>query len=282
TGSCPGGNWLIGGEATLPCVHVAKTGRWPQSARLYWQVGPQNVVYAYYEGQTQSDHQNAKYKGRAMAFESEIRDGNLSLQINNLTIRDGNDYTCYFLVNNRKIYECLVQLQIAAHSSQPVIRTQDIRLGEEVNLSCQSSGGFPKPVFNWTYSGGNSLPIGSQVNTSAQSDPSSGLWNVTSVLRVNVTSNSTFLCSVFNPRTQERQDSELWTYTTHHAEKVSSQPQYLISLSVGVAVLSCVPVVAAIIIVLVKRRNEYTGVARADGTVEETRTHNTATEMHPL
>ncbi|XP_078391687.1 CD276 antigen homolog [Cetorhinus maximus] len=202
---------LLGGQVTLPCTYKEKETFSLSSVRLYWQTDQKDLVYGYYDGQRDETHQKQQYKGRAIGFETEIQSGNLSLRIHNLTINDENKYICYFFVDTKKVLECHVQLQITAHFSRPVIlgpQQEDIRPGEEVKLTCQSSGGYPEPLVNWTDTGGNSLPGQSQVDTTMQPDPVSGLWNVTSVLRVNITVTSTFLCSFFNIWTQEKRDSE--------------------------------------------------------------------------
>ncbi|XP_041032612.1 CD276 antigen-like [Carcharodon carcharias] len=275
---------LLGGQATLPCTYKEK-GSFPlSSVRLYWQTDQKELVYGYYNSQSDETHQKHQYKGRVIVFETEVQSGNLSLQIHNLTINDEKNYFCYFFVNTKKVLECHVQLQIAARFSRPVIlgpQQEAIRPGEEVNLTCQSSGGYPKPLVNWTDAGGNLLPGQSQVDTTMQPDPVSGLWNVTSVLRVNVTVTSTFLCSIFNIWTQEKQDSEVSNITLNtkpYPQTGAAHAHYLIAIYVLIAAFLCLVVVAIIVFSRKRHKSFYRGVATADGGTNRTGIYNTSTE----
>ncbi|XP_038669520.1 ICOS ligand-like isoform X2 [Scyliorhinus canicula] len=272
---------MVGSPIILPCFYKQEAINPHSSLRLFWQVNKQ-VVYNYKDGRSDPTYQDDKYKGRVMASDTAIRNGNLSLQINNLTIPDENDYTCYFMIDNKNVLQSLVRLQIAANFSLPLMsapRPQDIQLGEEVNFTCRSSGGYPKPVLNWIDAKGDSLPRGNQGNTTTQSDPASGLWSVTSVLRINITQKSTFLCSVFNSRTQETRSSGQWTYIRNDPLEGTTHPQHLIVVYAVVAGLICLTVLVPIIIFSLKKRR---GVYTTGVTMDETQAHITSTELQCL
>ncbi|XP_048450400.1 CD276 antigen-like [Rhincodon typus] len=257
---------LVGGQAILPCIYEVTGPVSLTSARLYWQFPPKKVAYAFLEGKPEEQYVESHYRGRTTVPKTELIRGNFSLQLNNLTVKDDVEYHCYFFLNNRKAYECQLQLHIAAPYQPPVLsasRGESLGAGLPVNLSCHSFGGFPAPVVNWTDDAGRPLGRDTEVNTSVEQDPVSGLYNVTSSVRIIAAVGTSVRCSVFNSRIQQRLDSIVWAYTSSNTSLPfkAAHPQYLIILYVSAAVIVCVCFVVAI---LCTRSKRYRGVRTVD------------------
>ncbi|XP_078092347.1 programmed cell death 1 ligand 1-like [Mustelus asterias] len=256
---------IIGEQVSLPCHFDVSRQQGVSQLRVLWQIAGHRLVHAQYGESEFVTSQAARYRNRTRVPVDRMESGDMSLQLDAVTLEDGGLYECLVLVpsskGHHKEQETTVTLVTAAHFNTPKISgpsPEFIRVGQEVTLTCSSSAGYPDPIVNWTSAGGNPLPIGSHVNTSAQSDPSSGLWNVTSVLRVNVTSNSTFLCSIFNRRTREGKTAD-WKYFKKPGPLY--RPLTLILLIV-------LPVIALILIVgllLYKKRRTHTRYSVTDG-----------------
>ncbi|XP_078391689.1 ICOS ligand-like [Cetorhinus maximus] len=232
---------IIGERVILPCSFNVSRGRNASDLHVLWQTAENQLVHAQLGEKEWDTTQDVRYRNRTQVLVARIAEGNLSLDLDAVTSADGGLYKCIVLVLSDKGFsneqETKVLLAAAAHFSRPVIlgpQQEDIRPGEEVKLTCQSSGGYPEPLVNWTDAGGNLLPGQSQVDTTMQPDPVSGLWNVTSVLRVNITVNSTFLCSIFNKSTRESRTTH-WKYSWNPVQSGKASVLILVAVLIGVA-----------------------------------------------
>ncbi|XP_038668965.1 CD276 antigen homolog [Scyliorhinus canicula] len=210
---------IIGERVLLPCSYTVNRGT---DLHVLWQTEKDQLVHAQLGDREYSKTQEYRYRNRTRLTVEKMTRGDLSLELDAVNLADQGMYNCIVLEaqpndGNRMKQNTKVNLITAAHYSTPLIsgpRQESIQEGKEVKLTCTSSSGYPEPTVNWMDGGGNLLPLGSQVNTTVQSDPASGLWNVTSVLRVNVTINCTFLCSIFNRSTRETKSSLHWKYSS--------------------------------------------------------------------
>ncbi|XP_041032769.1 CD276 antigen-like [Carcharodon carcharias] len=232
---------IISERVLLPCRFNMSRGQNASDLHVLWQTAENQLVHAQLGESEWDTTQDLRYRNRTQVLVARISEGNLSLELDAVRPADEGLYSCIVLVlgdkGRSKEQETKVHLVAAAHFSRPVIlgpQQEAIRPGEEVNLTCQSSGGYPKPLVNWTDAGGNLLPGQSQVDTTMQPDPVSGLWNVTSVLRVNVTVNSTFLCSIFNKSTRESRTAR-WKYSWNPDQSGKASALILVAVLIGVA-----------------------------------------------
>ncbi|XP_048450566.1 ICOS ligand-like [Rhincodon typus] len=209
---------MIGERVTLPCSYE-EGGRWQVSdLRVLWQTATDLVVHAQYGAIEENDAQESRYRNRTSLVVGHISKGDLSLQLDTVNAADGGRYQCIVLKKGltgfRKVKASHVSLITAANYSVPVISGPgqgEIGLGEEVNLTCSSFGGYPLPVVSWIDRDGQTLPEDAHVDTFS-SDPGSGLYNVTSILQITATGNTSLCCAIFNKSTQERKLSFPWKW----------------------------------------------------------------------
>ncbi|XP_059497274.1 CD276 antigen-like [Stegostoma tigrinum] len=258
---------LVRGQALLPCIYEVMGPVSLTSARIYWQFSPEKVAYVFSNGKPEEQYVESYYRGRTTVPKTELVRGNLSLQLSNLTVKDDVEYHCYFFLNDKKVHACHLRLYIAAPYQPPVLSAsqgESLGAGLAVNLSCHSFGGFPAPVVNWTDDAGRPLGRDAEVNTSVEQDPVSGLYNVTSSLRIVAAVGTSVRCSVFNSRIQQRLDSIVWAYASSNTSLPfrTANPHYLIALYVTVAVIACVCLLIAIVWIWNKKFRGVRSAAR--------------------
>ncbi|XP_059497237.1 CD276 antigen-like isoform X2 [Stegostoma tigrinum] len=209
---------MIGERVTLPCRYE-EGRRWQVSdLRILWQTATDLVVHAQYGVIEENNAQDSRYRNRTSLLVEQISKGDLSLQLDAVNAADGGSYQCIVLKKGltrfRKVKASHVSLITAANYSLPVISGPaqgEIGLGEEVNLTCSSFGGYPAPAVSWVDCDGRTLPEDAHVDTFS-SEPGSGLYNVTSVLQITATRNTSLSCAIFNKSTQERKTSFPWKF----------------------------------------------------------------------
>ncbi|KAM9384701.1 ICOS ligand-like isoform 2-T2 [Pholidichthys leucotaenia] len=88
---------------------------------------------------------------------------------------------------------CTICLRIAASFSSPQVLKED-----NTSFLCHSSGGYPLPTVYWLINDTEEPPEGS-VRTQAVWLPESVLYNVTSLLTVNISQDDSVSCVIENP-----------------------------------------------------------------------------------
>ncbi|XP_060708603.1 CD276 antigen homolog [Hemiscyllium ocellatum] len=275
---------LIGGQVLLPCLYKEKGPLPLQSARVFWQNARNDVAYYFLDGTLGERYMTHRYSGRTTIPKAELQKGNLSLQMNNINVKDDGKYSCILTVRNKKVHECQIQLQVAAPYQTPVLSASQgdvLDMGLPVNLSCISSGGFPAPVLNWTDDAGRPLPPDTEEKTTVAADPRTGLYNVSSTIRIIAPLGMSVRCSIFNRRTSEHLHSSVWTYshTNSGSQSDTGYPQYLIALSVSITAVVCVGLIAAIIC---SHRGRYRGVPTTDTAENPSKTDPSMTELQVI
>ncbi|XP_059813400.1 CD276 antigen-like isoform X2 [Hypanus sabinus] len=212
------------------------------------------------------EDQVAEQYGHQVNSVGGVERGNLSIQINNVTPYDEGLYTCYIFkkqqLERSKIGECEVFLLVKANFSTPTIvgpNPERVQPGDVVNLTCHSSGGYPKPTVNWT-DGENRPLLGTRQDDFSQ-DGVLRLWNISSMIQVKVSAKSSFACTVVNTRTNRSTTSPAWSVNT---PAPTATPSPLVPTVPHVAII--VPCVVLCLIALVglflwlKLHCRYTGV----------------------
>ncbi|XP_058652836.1 CD276 antigen homolog isoform X2 [Onychostoma macrolepis] len=111
------------------------------------------VVHSFYYEIDQLDRQSADYSGRTKLNHKELAEGNASLSIANIGLKDAGNYMC--IVNNRKgTGKGVVQLVYTAFCSEPrlsiLLKSTDVTVQYEME-------GYPKPEVMWLGSEGQNL-----------------------------------------------------------------------------------------------------------------------------
>ncbi|NXT53130.1 CD86 protein, partial [Pluvianellus socialis] len=159
--------------------------------RVFWQKGTDEVVHEVYHGQEKLDNLSPKYINRT---KMDMDKG--TLQLLNAGVVDEGQYTCIIQHSHngspRVIHKSECLLHIIANYSQPEIAW--LHAGERkangyLNLSCSSSGGYPKPEqMTWLISQGNTTRrLVHHMDVSQ--DAVTKLFNVTSKLHIPVPRN---------------------------------------------------------------------------------------------
>ncbi|XP_051901487.1 CD276 antigen-like isoform X2 [Pristis pectinata] len=267
-----------GEHAFLLCRYNKEEGFSLRDNYFSWQLGKM-MVYLFEGGKSKEKDIDGEYKGRVTTIGT-VERGNLSLQITNVTPNDEGVYTCHIFTKvpeQTKTDECSIRLQVTANYSTPSIvgpLSGDASPGDVVNLTCLSSGGYPQPVVNWT--DGESRPL---VNVSSEDemgqDQGSKLWNVSSVIEVMVTPNSSFICTVRNPRTGEIRRSSPWRAQAPTCPppptSVAQHTSTVVSVAVPCVLLTCLAVI--VLALWLQSRRRYPGVPSRDPPRDQTVSH---------
>ncbi|KAL0970540.1 hypothetical protein UPYG_G00243490 [Umbra pygmaea] len=132
--------------------------------------------------------QNPSYRGRTSLFKEEMKNGNISLKLRNVTVSDAGKYTCFVPTLKSLKWEDSVELIVGA-VSRPVISIVGF-MG--VVLQCEVKGLIYKYEVTWLDSDGNILPAGP---TEIQTD-SEGRYTVRGEVTIQKTDDNMFTCRV--------------------------------------------------------------------------------------
>ncbi|XP_010003816.1 PREDICTED: T-lymphocyte activation antigen CD80 [Chaetura pelagica] len=185
----------VGQKVGLPCCHEIPSSETLHSYRVYWQKNVTGVVLAYAEGKSLSDHVPflPRYKNR-----TEMDPRNLTLWISPVEILDNASYQCVVqhlkrLQNPSLLCDEHVTLFVTADFSEPNI-TAEVSTNScestEMVVRCSSHGGFPKPKISGAL---NNVSVVWNVSWVSES---LSLYNVTAEVRLNVTKDVEFTCSI--------------------------------------------------------------------------------------
>ncbi|XP_068926080.1 T-lymphocyte activation antigen CD80 [Petaurus breviceps papuanus] len=161
--------------------------------RVYWQ-NDKRVVQAYVPGKKVEELIDRSYVNRTTAIDLS---NNLSITILSLQVSDEGIYECIVqkLVGGqyKRVHKFDVKLSIRADFSDPVIFVCEEELPFPTwRINCSSRNGYPQPKLSWLKTG---MEITSS-NTTTFQDPTSRLYNIESVLRVNRTNNFSLTCLI--------------------------------------------------------------------------------------
>lgn len=125
--------------------------------------------------------------------------GNFSLELPKVTPKDEKMNYSLFLTSpeNESVLLCSLCLKMAARFSLPRLHTDRAVDSNRTVFLCQSSGGFPQPMVYWLINDTDPPPEGS-VSTDLAPLSDSNLYNVTSQLTVNISTDSSVSCHIRN------------------------------------------------------------------------------------
>ncbi|XP_034144768.1 uncharacterized protein LOC117593488 [Esox lucius] len=149
----------------LPCSLNSSATIDPKRLQFYWQDKDSKVLYSFDKGE-ENRHQDSHYKNKTEAFKIEMSSGNLSIQLNNLTLQDQNTYLVFatmFSNTDKPLREfikvCHTSLDVAAW-----FPTQEWH--PQIKVTCSIQGGYPQPKVTCSVQGANPE---SEVTCSVQS-----------------------------------------------------------------------------------------------------------------
>ncbi|KAA0723984.1 Butyrophilin subfamily 1 member A1 [Triplophysa tibetana] len=140
----------VGLTVTLPCWISPQTDAGTLEIRWYRPERFNTPVLFYQEGKIQEvqeeEYRNRSSLSRRSALSNGLKDGDVSLRLDNLTLQDGGVFYCY--VSGDWYDSQAVTLNISALGRTPVLSPQPLN-DTHVNVSCRSSGWFPEPSVMW-------------------------------------------------------------------------------------------------------------------------------------
>ncbi|NXS36315.1 CD86 protein, partial [Pomatostomus ruficeps] len=161
---------------------------------IFWQKDINKVVHEVYYGQEKHDNLSPEYINR-----TKVDMRKWTLQLLNAGVEDEGRYQCIIMQkkNNEDpttmIHKSECSLHIIANYSQPEIaelHTGELKPNGYLNLSCSSSGGYPKPKeMTWLISHEN-ITHSSTAHMDVSQDAVTKLYNVTSTLNIPVPAKS--------------------------------------------------------------------------------------------
>ncbi|KAM9424401.1 butyrophilin subfamily 2 member A2-like isoform 2-T2 [Pholidichthys leucotaenia] len=141
-----------GHTVNLPCWYGPAVKE--EDLEVRWYRGDQfeTPIIHYKHKKLQQESLDSSYIGRVSFGLKDESSGGVQifvgLTLENVTIKDEGDYTCY--VTSLQSYESAsLQLTVTETGSQPVLSpvwTED----NTVNVSCESEGWYPQPVLSWS------------------------------------------------------------------------------------------------------------------------------------
>uniref|UniRef100_A0AAR2L7Z9 Ig-like domain-containing protein n=1 Tax=Pygocentrus nattereri TaxID=42514 RepID=A0AAR2L7Z9_PYGNA len=141
-----------GSSAVLPCGLTPALNAKMFDLRWY-KNDYNNPVLLYKDLKVQENPGDAQYRGRVSLI-GELDKGNVSLRLENLTLADGGEYVCF--VKSDIWYEkASVNLIVRVLGSFPLFSLAEF--GDQVNVSCASTGWSPKPTLTWRDKRGREL-----------------------------------------------------------------------------------------------------------------------------
>ncbi|KAI7805791.1 hypothetical protein IRJ41_020842, partial [Triplophysa rosa] len=191
----------------LPCTFQVD-GSWDLSSTVItWQRGL-DVVHSFYYSRDQLDRQNPLYAKRTSLFNREMAQGNASLRLHNVTVKDAGMYTCSISTNSGSQKKSF-GVNITAFYSEP--RLQFSVLNDVVTLLVTSEGGHPSPTLQWLIE--NSEDITNQTQTHLAEDTHTGLYSVSSWINLTEVTNSSLTFILYNNLLGQKIRREIQLYS---------------------------------------------------------------------
>ncbi|XP_073715727.1 butyrophilin subfamily 1 member A1 isoform X2 [Misgurnus anguillicaudatus] len=142
----------LGSSVILPCWTSPPINTEALEIRWYLPEQFNFPVLLYHDGKVQ-ETQEEQYRNRSSLTlrsvqSNGLKDGDVSLRLENLRIGDAGVFHCY--VSGDKSYDSqVVTLNITAVGSPLVLFSQPVSDDTRLNVSCRSSGWFPEPSVAW-------------------------------------------------------------------------------------------------------------------------------------
>ncbi|XP_073708785.1 CD276 antigen-like [Garra rufa] len=220
---------VIGERAILPCVSNGLKNWTSLHISSEWRKGIETIhTSVWIEGQVEM--QNVSNSVRATVSALAPNTGDFSMELHDVHLSDAHNYSFHLKLHgqNRSSLVCTVCLTIAGNFSHPTLLREKGVDGKETTLFCNSQGGFPAPSVYWLVNH-TQHPPETSVTTFMNILPQSELYNITSVLSINISADTAISCVIENnllnetltatnfgvlPRTSERRLSEyLWVFS---------------------------------------------------------------------
>ncbi|XP_059843000.1 NACHT, LRR and PYD domains-containing protein 1 homolog [Hypanus sabinus] len=103
----------LNGDVLLPCTFTVSANLDMYNLVVTWQrTDSLAVVYSFYSGLEHPEHQAAEFRGRTQLFHQEFLKGNANLKLENVTLFDVGNYTCFVFEEGSEHIENIVELRL--------------------------------------------------------------------------------------------------------------------------------------------------------------------------
>ncbi|KAK1169693.1 hypothetical protein AOXY_G8553 [Acipenser oxyrinchus oxyrinchus] len=139
---------IIRNSVTIPCEYENEGIIERKNISIEWRTSDSLIVHSFVHGEDKLDNQAPQYKNRTKIFKTEVEHGNFSLRLSDIIPKDMKEYKCFFHKEDSSTSKRVdtVCLNVAGHYTEPFISTSSHRENSEVDFTCTSSSGFPKPI----------------------------------------------------------------------------------------------------------------------------------------
>ncbi|XP_008302884.1 butyrophilin-like protein 2 [Stegastes partitus] len=196
-------NATVGDSALLQC----SANMYPtelRNLRFYWQDDRNVVLYSFKEGRAMAEHANELYLHRITAFPQDMKTGNVSVKLKNLTLEDnGRIFQAFVAVSEsggmrRQRLICESNLHVA-------VPYKNVSLAlnfETMTAVCTTKRGFPEPLVQWMlHFSNNSYNIidSKDTHNTAMQDPHDSLYSFNSTIHIPEGPYHSVTCLSHNP-----------------------------------------------------------------------------------
>ncbi|KAI4901004.1 hypothetical protein NFI96_032661, partial [Prochilodus magdalenae] len=211
---------MLRDSLSLPCTVSDNMDVRQLEVRWYRPSKFDTPVLLFKSGQIMEDTVDKQYQGRASLLGG-LEKGDVSLNIDHLTVADDGSYTCQ--VSSERWYDKKnVELRIQEVGSIPILSVAEAE-GGLVNVSCHSDGWIPEPSLIWTDGEGKVL---NHLSKNKSTTDSEGFFNVSSWLLYAPSESDWLSCSVALSGSQEKRESRVLP----HIKKDSWKGAFIVSL----------------------------------------------------
>ncbi|XP_069722864.1 CD276 antigen [Phaenicophaeus curvirostris] len=237
---------LFGQDATLRCSFSPGANFSLDNLTLFWHLtDTKRLVHSFSGGRDQLTNQGDSYANRTALFYDQLAQGNVSLLLRRVEISDEGSFTCFVWVQHYS--SAAVTLQVAAPYSKPNMNLEphkDLKPGDLATVTCHASRGYPEASVLWQDSQGRNI---TENITTSQVANEEGLFDVHSVLQVQVEPSSTYSCLVRNPVLQQETQASV-TFTGQHL----GFPAVALWVTVGLAI--CIVGLLALLVYICQKK----------------------------
>ncbi|XP_048472499.1 butyrophilin subfamily 2 member A1-like [Rhincodon typus] len=192
----------VGQDVVLECQLIPAEA--PEEMEVRWFRKDWNsVVHMYRKGKDEPKLQMKDYSGRTALFHEHFANGNISLLLKNISVKDNGTFRC-FVISKAEDAEGSVELKVGSVGLQPVMKMAGYK-GNRIKLACASDDWFPEPSIEWWNSKGDKLP---GVSKKPVKD-ARGLLKAESSLTVGDSSDNVYKCTITNTLLKTERKSTL-------------------------------------------------------------------------
>lgn len=196
----PDVNATVGDSVVLQCnVNTNPTEPW--NPRFYWQDDKNAVLYTFNEGRAVEEHVTGLYRHRITAFPQDMRTGNISVKLKNVTLEDNSRiFKAFAAVSKSERHKLICERNL--HVAVPY-RKLSLAVNEETMTAvCNSQKGFPAPLVQWRlhFSNNSYNVIDSRdTNNTVMKDLHDKLYSSTSTIHIPEGPYQSVTCFSYNP-----------------------------------------------------------------------------------